>query len=83
MITMVEKIARAIAVYQYGHDDSWKEQLALVRVMLDAIRDPTAEMWASVVKPGGLTAMEAAEIYTAMIDGARASVVTSQQGKTP
>lgn len=71
MTSMAEKVARALATYQHGNPDLWKEQQALVRVMLDAIRDPTEEMWAAVVKPGGLTAMEAAEIYTAMIDGAR------------
>jgi len=41
---MVERVARALAIYQFGSSDSWEDQIPMARAVIEAMREPTDAM---------------------------------------
>ena len=67
MTEMVERVARAIAIRQEGHDILWRDFDDAARAAIAAMREPTQGMADSVC---GLTRTQAIVVWQAMIDAA-------------
>ena len=43
-MTKLEQVARALAVHQFGNDDSWEDQVPMARVAVEALQEPNKRM---------------------------------------
>jgi hypothetical protein len=73
MSEMVDRVARAMAMYQFGSPESWEDQIPMARAAIAAMREPTEGMVGSVYglmdERTGSDA-EATKFYQTMIDEA-------------
>lgn len=82
MISMIERVAKAMFVYARGPQESWEDaslddrsffELGAISV-IDAMREPTEAMLTEITKTGGEgkppSKLLAHAIYTTMIDAA-------------
>ncbi|CAM5769829.1 hypothetical protein [Bosea minatitlanensis] len=73
-MTMIERVARALAAMEYGEDvdDVWETHIPHARAAIAAMREPTggmgeaAERWAD--KSSYYLEMDPADVWRAMID---------------